>query len=118
MSTRFALLAAIVLLPVLLPLDWAAAPVEPMPAIRVKAKRAIKTREIIFLLMISPPYSFCDALYPACCASASVMNLPFFVVPYQRPLLWYTPLSRLTHTFPLDFAEAISELEAVLPMVV
>jgi hypothetical protein len=55
MSTRFELLAAIVLLLVLLPLDWAEAPVEPMPAISVRAKRAIKTREIIFLLMISPP---------------------------------------------------------------
>src|SRR5215831_1822800 len=52
--------------------------------------------------------SFCDSLYPAALASASVMNLPLLVFPYQRPPLWYTPLSRLTHTLPLDCAAAIS----------
>jgi hypothetical protein len=36
------------------------------------------------------------------------MNFPFFVFPYHLPPLWYTPLSRLTHTLPLDWAAAIS----------
>ena len=40
------------------------------------------------------------------------MNLPFLVFPYQRPPLWYTPLSVFTQTMPLDFAAAICESEA------
>src|SRR5215468_887712 len=35
-------------------------------------------------------------------ASASVMNLPFFVLPYQRsPSRWNTLVSRFTQTIPL-----------------
>ncbi len=40
------------------------------------------------------------------------MNFPVFVFPYQRPPLWYTPLSVFTHTMPLALADAISGLEA------
>ncbi len=46
-------------------------------------------------------------MYPAFLASSSDMNFPLLVLPYQRPPLWYTPLSRLTQTIPCDLAEVI-----------
>lgn len=39
------------------------------------------------------------------------MNFPDFVLPYQRPLLWYTPVSVFTQTLPLALAAAISWAE-------
>jgi len=33
-------------------------------------------------------------------ASSSVIHLPFLVLPYHLPLLWYTPESVFTHTIP------------------
>lgn len=43
------------------------------------------------------------------------MNLPDLVFPYQRPLLWYTPLSVFTQTLPLAWAAEMSALEAAGP---
>ena len=42
------------------------------------------------------------------------MNFPCLVAPYHRPLLWYTPVSVLTQTWPLALADAISESEMIL----
>lgn len=41
------------------------------------------------------------------------MNFPSLVLPYQRPPLWYTPLSVFTQTMPPDLAAAICESEAL-----
>jgi uncharacterized membrane protein YeaQ/YmgE (transglycosylase-associated protein family) len=59
----------------------------------------------------SPFFEIGDGLaarYPALVASASVMNLPRFVLPKNSPSLCQTPLPKFTQTSPFAFASAIS----------